>query len=316
MVDAARLRRRPGNPRREVRGALSLRLRHELFVELRERAIEFLALLERLAVPAVLAFDERHAFAFQRARQDHRRLTFGRLRFRERVEDLRDVVTVDHDGVPAERLPAALELPHVVLPHRRAALAERVDVGDAAQILELVQRRDIRRFPHGALGRLAVAQEHIGSVVGLDAARVQRRADRRADALTERAGGDVDERQPRRRMTFEIRPDLAQLHQLGAIEGAGFGPRRVQNRRRVPLRQDEAIAVRILRILWIEPHLRKKESGHQIRHRHAARRVAAAGFRRGPHGIDPQSSGDIFQSGNERRAINGHHSVEILSYVL
>ena len=49
-----------------------------------------------------------------------------------------DVVTVDDDGVPAERAPAARELLHVVLPHRRPALAERVDVGDAAQVVELV----------------------------------------------------------------------------------------------------------------------------------------------------------------------------------
>jgi hypothetical protein len=54
-----------------------------------------------------------------------------------------------------------------------------------------------------------------------------------ADALAERAGGDVDERQPRRRVPS--RSDRsAQLQQLGAIERAGLGPRRVQNRRRVP----------------------------------------------------------------------------------
>ena len=46
-------------------------------------------------------------------------------------------------------------------------------------------------------------------------------------------------------MAFEIRADLAQLQQLGAIEGAGLGPRGVQDRRGVALRQHEAIAVRI-----------------------------------------------------------------------
>jgi hypothetical protein len=35
-------------------------------------------------------------------------------------------------------------------------------------------------------------------------------------------------------VALEIRSELAQLQQLGAIEGAGLGPRRVQNRRRVP----------------------------------------------------------------------------------
>ena len=76
-------------------------------------------------------------------------------------------------------------------------------------------RGDVGRFPDRAFGRLAVAEQHVGAVVGLDAARVQRDADRGADALAERAGRDVDERQPRRRMAFEIRVDLAQLQQLG-----------------------------------------------------------------------------------------------------
>ena len=132
---------------------------------------------------------------------------------------------------------------HVVLPHRRAALAERVDVGDAAQVVEPVDRGDVGRFPDRPFGRLAVAEQHVGAVVRLDAARVERDADGGADALAERAGGDVDERQPRRRMPFEIGVDLAQLQQLGAIEGAGFGPRGVENRRGVALRQHEAIAL-------------------------------------------------------------------------
>ena len=122
-------------------------------------------------------------------------------------------------------------------------------------------RGDVGRFPDRAFGRLAVAEQHVGAVVGLDPARVERAADRGADALAERAGGDVDERQPRRRMTFEIGADLAQLQQLGAIERAGLGPRGVENRRGVPLRQHEAIAVRVVRILRIEAHLGEEQRG-------------------------------------------------------
>ena len=51
-----------------------------------------------------------------------------------------------------------------VMPHRLSSLSMRGDVG---------------RFPHRAFGRLAVAEQHVGAVVGLDAARVQRDADRR-----------------------------------------------------------------------------------------------------------------------------------------
>ena len=116
-------------------------------------------------------------------------------------------------------------------------------------------------------------------------------------------------------MAFEIGSDLAQLQQLGAIEGAGLGPRGVQNRRGVALRQHEAIALGILRILRIEAHLREEERGRELGHRHAAGRMAAAGLRRGAHGIDPEPGGDILQSGNERRAVNVHRRDAILPYV-
>ena len=114
----------------------------------------------------------------------------------------------------------------VVLPLRRAALAEAVDVGDGAQVVELVDGRDVGRFPDRAFGRLAVAEQHVGAVVGLDPARVQRDADGGADALAERSGGDVDERQPRRRVPFEIRVDPAQLQQLARDRTRRPRPRR------------------------------------------------------------------------------------------
>ena len=52
------------------------------------------------------------------------------------------------DRVPAERAPAARELLEVVLPHRRAALAEAVDVGDAAQVVEAVEARATSAASH------------------------------------------------------------------------------------------------------------------------------------------------------------------------
>src|SRR5262249_27845254 len=189
-----------------------------------------LLFLERLAVPVLLAFGERDALALFRARQNHRRLAFrGACRF-ERVEDRGDVVAVDDDRAPTERLPAALELAHVVLPHRRLALTEPIDVRDGAQAVELVARPGVRRLPYPSFRRFAVAEQDVGAVVRSDAAGVQRAADRRADALAERAGGDVDERQPRRRMAFEIRAELAQRQQLAAIERARRRPRGVKDR--------------------------------------------------------------------------------------
>ena len=65
-----------------------------------------------------------------------------------------------------------------MVPLRRAALAEAVDVGDRAEIVELMVRGDFRRFPDGSFRALAVAEQHVRAVVGFDSARVERDADR------------------------------------------------------------------------------------------------------------------------------------------
>src|SRR5205814_871011 len=92
------------------------RRRHELLVELRERAIELVAFLESLAVPSFLALDERYPLALDRPREDHRRLAFGGARLGVRVENGAEIVAIDHDRVPAERAPSPRELIHVVPP--------------------------------------------------------------------------------------------------------------------------------------------------------------------------------------------------------
>ena len=109
-------------------------------------------------------------------------------------------------------------------------------------------RRRCRRFPDRSFGGLAVAEQHVGPVVGADPPGVQRDADRRADALAERAGGDVHERQARRRMPFEIRLDRPELQQLVAREQPGFGPGGIENRRGVPFDKHEPIVVGVLRV--------------------------------------------------------------------
>jgi formylglycine-generating enzyme required for sulfatase activity/F0F1-type ATP synthase assembly protein I len=67
-----------------------------------EYAIQFIALLERAAVPAVLAFYKRHALAFDRPRENHRRAALGAPGFLERIENRIQIVAVNDEGVPAE----------------------------------------------------------------------------------------------------------------------------------------------------------------------------------------------------------------------
>ncbi len=72
---------------------------------------------------------------------------------------------------------AAIAL-HLMVELRRLALAEAVDVDHAAQVVELVVERDVGRFPDRSFRHLAVAEDDVGAVVGSDAPRVERRADR------------------------------------------------------------------------------------------------------------------------------------------
>ncbi len=212
-------------------------------------------------------------------------------------------MAVDHDGVPAERAPAARQRLHVVAPHRRAALAEPVDIRDATERVETVHGSDVSRFPDRSFGRLAVAEHDVRPIVGLDTPGVERGADRRAHTLTQRAGGDVDERQPGRRMSFEIRIDLSEVHQLGAIERARFRPERVQDRRGVPLRQHESVGVDVMRVFRIEPHLGEEERRQQVGGRTARRRMSGAGFGCGFHRVDPEPCRDVPECGNQSRTV-------------
>ena len=142
---------------------------------------------------------------------------------------------VHDDGVPFERLPARGNLVHVMAELRVLALSERIDIDDGAEIVELVVDRDIGGFPDRSFGHFAIAEQHVRAVFGADPPRVQRRADRGADPLPERAGRDVDKGQAWRRMPFQIRVDAAQLQQLLAREQPCFSPGRVEDGRGVSL---------------------------------------------------------------------------------
>jgi hypothetical protein len=150
-------------------------------------------------------------------------------------------------------------------------------------------------FPHRALGNLAVAEQDVGAIRRADPPRVQRDADRRANALSKRARRHVDEGQPRRRVPFEIRFEGPQLHQLLAWEETGLGPGGVEDRGRMPFRQDEAIVVGILGVLRIESHLPEEQHGHDVGGRQARRRVAAAGAAGGSDGVDSKLGGDVLK---------------------
>ena len=99
-------------------------------------------------------------------------------------------------------------------------------------------------------------------------------------------------------MPLEVRVEPAQLEQVGAGKEPGVRPGRVEDRRRVPLRQHEAVVVGILRIFRIEAHLAEKERRDNLGRRHARRRVTAPGLGRRLDRIDAELGGEVFQRGN------------------
>jgi len=89
-------------------------------------------------VPAGLVLEEGDAFALHRASDDCRRAR-GRARARERVVDLREIVTIDDDRVPAERLRARRVCVGIPLELGRPALTKAIDVEDRGDVLESLE---------------------------------------------------------------------------------------------------------------------------------------------------------------------------------
>ena len=192
-LEAVRLAR-VGQPRLETQVAHA--------AQLGDRGV---GIVQRLAVPAVLVLDGRHALALQRAREDRGRPAGQRLGVAVRLVDLLDVVAVDLDRVPAEGSRALGEHAGVTPDHRLAALPEAVDVDDRREVVECVVRRVLERLPHRSLGELGVSAEHpdaVGQPVEVPAGDGHADADRQA--LAERAGGDVHPRQHRGGVAFEL----------------------------------------------------------------------------------------------------------------
>ena len=124
------------------------------------RASSQLGIRRHAVVPFCAVLDERHAATLAGASDDARRPA-GRMRKAlERVDERRDVVTVDLDDLPTERPPA---IGQRLQAHRSLgpiALLQPVAVDDDRQAVEPVMGRSHRRLPVAALLQLAVSGQH------------------------------------------------------------------------------------------------------------------------------------------------------------
>ena len=234
----------------------------------------------------------RRAIADDGAAGDHGRLVGG-LGALDRRGDGVAVEAVDMLGVPAR----GLEARHLV--DRGGEIGVAVD-GDAVvvpeddQLVQLQMAGEVDRLVADALHEAAVARDHIGVVIddlfaelGGEHALGQREADRHREALAERAGRRLDARRVEvLGMARGLRVKLAELLQFVHRHDAGAEQleHRIEQHRAVAGREDEAVAVRPMRIGDVEFQEAVEEHRRDIGHAHRHARMAGLGLLDGVHG--------------------------------
>ena len=148
-----------------------------------------------------------------------------------------------------------------------AVQLDAVVVHDGHQVVHLVERADHGRFPDLAFLNLAVAQHHEGARRAAVQPRRQRHAEAERQALAQRTGGGFqagDEAHVG--MALEDAAELAQRVQLvlRRIGVAALRHHAVEHRRRMALGEDEAVAVRPLRVRRIDPHVIEVQFDHDF----------------------------------------------------
>ena len=184
------------------------------------------------------------------------------------------------------RCDVSLEVP---ADHRLAALPEAVHVEDGREVVELEVRRVLERLPDRALGQLAVPAEHPDArVEALEVLRGERHPDAEGEALAERAGRDVHPGQERRRVPFERARERAVLQHLVLRDHPGGAVDRIEEDRRMALREDEAVVCDALRIREVVAEVAVHENRHEVGGRHRGRGMAGAGRGAHPDRVDAE----------------------------
>ena len=241
-------------------------------------------------MPARLVLDRRHAPALLRLGDDHRRPARRAHRLVEGRADRLDVVPVDRDRVPAERLRAAHVAVEVPADHGLAGLAEAVDVEDRAEVVELVVARVLERLPHRALGHLGVAAQGPDAVgQAIEPLAGERDADGDRQALAERPGRHVGGRDPRRRVPLQAAAELPERQQLGVVDDPRRLEHRVVERRRMSLGEDQVVVPGVLQVARVHAQEAAVEQHrHQIGGRHRGGGVSGARRRAAADGVHTQ----------------------------
>ena len=228
--------------------------------------------------------------ALDRSRHDGLRPPLHGLGAIQRREHRGHVMSVDHLRIETLRLEFQPVAFHVVLVHRRLALAEPVDVSDHRQIIEVVMRGERGRFPDLPFRQFAVAGQHVDPRRALIHPRADREARAYRKSLAQRAGRGIHAMNPGRRVALQLAGELPQRHHPRNRKHARLRQRGVEHWRRVAFRKHETIVVIRVRILRIKLHRVKEYSGHQLGGGHARSRMSRACGSRRHHRIDAQAA--------------------------
>ena len=244
---------------------------------------------ERLPVHAGQVGDSLHAVTLLGAGDDHGRAA-GRVDGAgERPIDGRDIVSVDLDRLPAEGLRPATVGVEIPLVHRRARLAQTVDVDDRGEVVEAVEAGLLEGLPHRALGHLGVPAEAPDAIrKPVQALAGERHADADRQALAEGARRHVDPWEDRRRVALDPAAEPPEGQHLVVADRARRLVHRVQQWRRVALAEDQVVVARVLGVAEVVAQVSRHQHGHEVGGGHRGGRVAAPRGARGPDRVDPE----------------------------
>src|ERR1039458_1705695 len=177
-------------------------------------------------MPSGNVLHEADALAFHRVGKDQSGLAgdWNVLRLLQSVQDLRHVVAVNLDDFPAKAaitLVQRFDVHYVLDP---AVNLQTVAVNDGHQIVEFEVRCLHGGFPDIAFLLFAVAHDAEHRMLAAVEFAGQGRADRNAEALSQRSAGDFDTRQLQPvRMSLKWRIQLAQSNHVfdGKVSGKG-----------------------------------------------------------------------------------------------
>src|ERR1017187_4321071 len=250
-----------------------------ILLQLLERQFYFIR-RRRRAVELGIVLHKRNAFAFDCVRHNAGGLSLGGFRFVERLPDGRKVVAVDLDGVPPESPPffgQRHDFHNVVY---EAVELDAIVVHNRHHVVELVERAGHRGLPDLSFLHLAIAHHGVCAARPSVQSCPEAHPQRHRKTFAQRSGGGLQRRyEPHVRVALVDRAEVAQRVQ--PIERRIGVPRLrhggIEHRRRVPFGEDEAVPVRPLGVLRLDPHSVEIEFDHNLHGRKRTARVAGLG---------------------------------------